>query len=257
MPLFAVNGTELYYESHGAGPPLVFVHGAGGNHASWWQQVPAFASDHRVIVYDQRGFGNSPDPDGRGRAAFADDLAGLLDALAIERAIVVAQSLGGGAALGLVQRRPERLRGLVLADTLLGFAEPDELAARLAETRRQTKDLPQARRVLGHTTLARNPALAMLYAQISSFNRYAVGTVPGTWPSLIAPEALAASGVPMLFIAGAEDVLFPPDCIALMQKRVAGSKLAVIAEVGHSAYFENAAAFNAELRGFLGGLPRA
>ena len=147
---------------------------------------------------------------------------------------------------------------VVLTSPLLMAQTPGEsIVVRLAETRRQTKDLHQARRVLGQSTLARNPALAMLYAQISSFNRYAVGTVPGTWPSLIAPEALSASGVPVLFIAGAEDVLFPPDCIALIQKRVARSKLAVIAEVGHSAYFENAAAFNAELRGFLTGLPRA
>ena len=55
MPTVDVPGAALYYETHGAGPWLVFAHGAGGNHLSWWQQVPAFAGRFRCLVYDQRG----------------------------------------------------------------------------------------------------------------------------------------------------------------------------------------------------------
>ena len=178
MPNCAVNGTDLYYESHGSGPALIFIHGAGGNHASWWQQIPAFEHGHRVVVYDQRGFGHTADPEGKGRAAFGDDLAGLLDALAIERAVLVAQSLGGGAALAMAASQPGRVRGLVVADTLVGFDLPDDIARPMAAARARTEGLPQLERVLGPATRARRPDLARLYAQIAGFNRYSVATVP-------------------------------------------------------------------------------
>ena len=62
MPLAALNGIELYYESHGEGPVVTFLHGAGGNHISWWQQVPVFSQRYRCLTIDHRGFGRSLDP---------------------------------------------------------------------------------------------------------------------------------------------------------------------------------------------------
>ena len=62
MALASVNGIELYYESTGEGPAVVFLHGAGGNHLSWWQQVPLFSERYRCITIDHRGFGQSTDP---------------------------------------------------------------------------------------------------------------------------------------------------------------------------------------------------
>jgi len=56
------HGFRLYYEDTGGhGPTVLFLHGAGGNHLSWWQQVPAFAEEYRCVTVDQRGFGQSPD----------------------------------------------------------------------------------------------------------------------------------------------------------------------------------------------------
>jgi 3-oxoadipate enol-lactonase len=55
MPKAQVNGIELYYEVHGDGPAIVFAHGAGGNHLSWWQQVPVSASKYRCITAADRG----------------------------------------------------------------------------------------------------------------------------------------------------------------------------------------------------------
>ena len=60
----------LYYEVHGDGPAVVFAHGAGGTHMSWWQQVPALSRHFRCITFDHRGFGYSRDvPNGPGRGA--------------------------------------------------------------------------------------------------------------------------------------------------------------------------------------------
>ena len=53
----------MYYEVHGEGPWLAFAHGAGGNHLSWWQQVPYFMRWFECVTVDQRGFGLSPDPE--------------------------------------------------------------------------------------------------------------------------------------------------------------------------------------------------
>ena len=75
MPKANVNGIQLYYESHGQGPDIVFAHGRGGNHLSWWRQVPVFSENHRCISYDHRGWGATYDAAyGPGRAAFDEDL---------------------------------------------------------------------------------------------------------------------------------------------------------------------------------------
>jgi 3-oxoadipate enol-lactonase len=71
---FLVNGGfRFYYEDTGGpGPTVLFLHGAGGNHLSWWQQVPVFAEEYRCVTVDQRGFGQSPDvPGGPGPTALA------------------------------------------------------------------------------------------------------------------------------------------------------------------------------------------
>ncbi len=125
MPTAPINGIELYYESYGDGPAIVFAHGRGGNHFSWFQQVAAFQGDYRCIVFDHRGWGLTADvPDGPGPAAFADDLAALLDHLEIDRAFLVSQSMGGITNLGFALRHPERVAGLVLGDTTGGIGDP-------------------------------------------------------------------------------------------------------------------------------------
>ena len=76
MAFMEKDGFRLYYEDTGGnGPVVLFLHGAGGNHLSWWQQVPVFAEEYRCVTVDQRGFGQSPDtPGGPGPAALATDL---------------------------------------------------------------------------------------------------------------------------------------------------------------------------------------
>jgi pimeloyl-ACP methyl ester carboxylesterase len=83
MAFAKINGIELYYEVHGDGPALVFAHGAGGGHLSWWQQVPALAKSFRCVTFDHRGFGLSREQTGgEGAGNFAEDLRALLDHLA-------------------------------------------------------------------------------------------------------------------------------------------------------------------------------
>ena len=96
MPYAPINGTQMFYESHGEGPAMVFAHGRGGNHLSWWQQVAAFNDRFRCITFDHRGWGLTAGADGvPDREGFVNDLAALLDYLEIDRAVLVAQSMGG------------------------------------------------------------------------------------------------------------------------------------------------------------------
>jgi len=126
-----INGIELFYEdsdpTNEGGKPVVFWnHGAGGNHMSWWQQVPEFRATYRCIAMDHRGFGRSLDTTGEGVARFIDDLEALVDHLGVAECSIVAQSMGGRASLGFAVRHPERVKALVMADTWGFFDWPEQ-----------------------------------------------------------------------------------------------------------------------------------
>ena len=132
MPKAPINGIDLYYESHGddSAPAIIFAHGRGGNHMSWWQLGAAFSGEFHCITFDHRGWGNSIAQHGSPlRENFIDDLTGLIDDLKIDRAFLVAQSMGGFSCLGFALAHPERTLGLVLGDTTGGVATEGTLAA--------------------------------------------------------------------------------------------------------------------------------
>ncbi len=251
MATIELNNADIYYETHGDGPALVLAHGVGGNHATWYQQVEFFSRFYRVISFDHRGFGNSSDPDVLGRSRFVDDLKGLLDHLALDEVILVAQSMGGGTCIGFACEYPERVKALVLADTLVGLEEPQEIVARMAQARADTDGMTQQQRVLGPRIRSENSDKALLYAQINSFNHYNIKTVTGAFLKRYSVEQLAATGIPILFLVGTDDVLFPPDAISAVQKRIPESTFVEVADAGHSVYFENPTAFNECVLNFL------
>src|SRR5262249_508240 len=114
---------DIYYEKHGSGPALLFAHGQGGNHLSWWQQIPFFSRFYTCITYDARAFGFSHDHDGRGRISFGADVIGLLDHLRIDDLRGNAPSMGGRSASAVALRTPERCKALVYAGTSGGVSD--------------------------------------------------------------------------------------------------------------------------------------
>ncbi|MGH8705917.1 MAG: alpha/beta fold hydrolase, partial [Burkholderiales bacterium] len=128
MALLAVSGgARIYYQVSGRGPALVFAHGLGGNHLSWWQQVPVFIRHYTCVVFAHRGFAPSPDPAGiPDPGHFADDLEALLGHLGFSEVRLVAQSMGGWTALRFALRHADRVRALVLSATT-GTADPAAL----------------------------------------------------------------------------------------------------------------------------------
>ncbi len=250
MGTIEIGRSTLYYESHGSGPPVVFVHGMGGNHASWYAQVRVFSARYTAIAFDQRGFGKSTDVEQLGRDAMTDDLERLLDELKLDSVTLVAQSMGGGPCIGITCRSPERVRCLVLADTLIGLELPPEHERIMAGVRAATANLSQVERVIGVKTRERDPDRTFLYSQIASFNTSTLKTLKGTFP-LYALGQLAATAVPILFVVGEDDVLVPPAVLRAVQAQIPNSELYEIADVGHSANFEAPAAFNARVLAFL------
>jgi 3-oxoadipate enol-lactonase len=123
MPFAAVNNIEIYYEVHGDGPPLLAISGSGNDlRHSQASDFPLNRS-HTVAHYDQRGLGQTTVADGPySMEQYADDAAGLLDALGWERASVIGTSFGGMVAQNLAVRHPGRIDKLILACTSSGGA---------------------------------------------------------------------------------------------------------------------------------------
>ncbi|MGD8456700.1 MAG: alpha/beta hydrolase [Anaerolineales bacterium] len=118
-PKIKIKQVDHYYELHGTGPTLVFVHGAFVDADMWVPQIEYFSSRYRVLTYDLRGHGRTgvSDLSAYGIVTFTDDLAALLDVLEIENPILCGLSLGGMIAQSYAVQYPERLKALVLADT--------------------------------------------------------------------------------------------------------------------------------------------
>src|SRR5690242_18617682 len=125
----AVNGSRLYYESAGTGPPLVLLHGFTLDTRMWDDQFEAFARQYRVIRYDLRGFGRSAVP--TESYSHAEDLHALLGHLETEAAYVAGLSMGGAVALDYALAYPQAVRGLILIDAVVGgFRWSPEASAR-------------------------------------------------------------------------------------------------------------------------------
>jgi len=255
MAFMVKDGFRLYYEdSETGGPAVLFLHGAGGNHLSWWQQIPVFAESYRCVAPDQRGFGQSLDvPGGPGPAALATDAIALLDHLGIARAALVAQSMGGWAAVGAALRTPERFWAVVLANTVGNLTNPSIAALR----QRLTAASPPRPPVLWHAALGETfrkeqPVRAFLYAQIAGLNAPIAPDFRDQLGRLTTPvDQYAAARVPTLFLTSDEDGLIWPELSAKVHEHVSGSRFTRVERSGHSTYFERPDIFNQVVGDFL------
>jgi len=258
MPFLKIGECDLYYETHGNGPALLFAHGLGGNHLSWWQQVAHFQDRYTCVTFSHRGFGLSRDaPDGPGPDAFVDDLAALIDHLGLSEVRLVAQSMGGWTCLGYAVREPARVRALVMADTTGSLAHPDterifaEHHQGSPEAALFARDIHPA---CGERMAREQPGLHVLYKGLDALSvdldKNAVRarlTALRTTPA----KAVAALPMPVLCIAGDEDMVLPPAAVAVIASLIPGALFERVPEAGHSVYWERAATFNRLVDTFL------
>ena len=258
MPYLDRPDCRLYYETEGQGPALIFAHGLGGNHLSWWQQVPYFRERYTCVTFAHRGFSPSESgADAVGPFGFVDDLAALIDHLRLPDVRLVAQSMGGWTCLGYALREPSRVRVLVMACTVGTVTHPDidrvlaapEYAAAQADLVRRNIS-PAA----GATMESEQPAHQYLYQAIGRLRigldmettrkvLFAMRTTPAS--------ALAALTMPVLCISGEEDVLMPTPAIEVLARLMPRGRLARVPKAGHSVYFERPEIFNRLVGDFL------
>jgi 3-oxoadipate enol-lactonase len=245
------GGETIHYEVVGDDPALpwlVLTHGAGGSHAIWWQQVPFFAARFRIVTWDCRGFGRSSFRTGvvTAESCAADQLA-VMDAAGVDRAHVVAQSMGGWWAVEATIRQPERVCSLTLCDTIGGLYTP-ELEQALLDYMASAR--LEAARVGAHPALdaslfERDPALAFLYQQLGTFFEPPVAEMATALLRDRRTHAeLDATGVAVAMLAGADDPIFPAPLLRKSAELLARGRFVEIADAGHSPYFERAAEWN-------------
>jgi pimeloyl-ACP methyl ester carboxylesterase len=115
-----VNGLHMYYEVHGAGKPMVLLHGGLGSGEMFGPILPTLAENHQVIAADLQGHGRTADIDRPLDLGFmADDIAALIDQLGLEKPDIVGYSLGGGVAFTTASKYPEKVRKLVVTSVYL------------------------------------------------------------------------------------------------------------------------------------------
>lgn len=258
------HGESIFFEDAGSGEAVVLAHGAGVNHAVWFQQVPVLARSFRVIAWDHRGSGASTATTGHvGAEAAVEDTLAILDHLEIDRAHVIGHSMGAWGTLAFALAHPGRTRSVVLAGSVAGIVTPamedwwTSFSAHLVATPRPGASQPA---VLGRspatgTLESDDPARAYLYQLLGNFN--GPPPPPEAVRRLISHRipagTLAAVPLPVLFVAGADDPIYPAAMIRAAAAAIPGATVTELAGAGHSPHFESPDAFNETVTGFLRG----
>ncbi|MDQ0584724.1 alpha/beta fold hydrolase [Streptomyces rishiriensis] len=244
MPLADSDGTSLYYERHGSGPAILFVHGSGGHHAAWWQQVAALRDAFTVVTVDLRGFGGSDSSmaefDGQD---FPGDVVAVLDQEDLTDVMLVGQSIGSVAALRAGLLRPERVSSVVLGHSLGGISHP-ELRELAAADRAEAVKLPVLDRLLTKTFQRERADLTFLFQQMGTFNvarMQDLRNLDTNGPSL---EEIEASGVKVAFLAGERDAVLSVRTVTRAHELLVGSHLEIVPGAPHSMYWETPQAYN-------------
>ncbi len=265
MSSVVLGNVTVGYDDVGSGDPLVLVHGHPFDRSMWRPQAACFgAAGRRVITPDLRGYGASTVVPGRTPlAAFAHDLAALLDSLGVQRCVLGGLSMGGQIVMEFHRLFPERVRALVLADTTAAAETEEGRAARNSMADRLLREGMggYARDVLGMMMAPHN--ITALPHVVEHVLRMMRGTPPAGAAAALRGRAdrpdylgmLPHVAVPALVVVGSEDEFTPVADARAMHALIPGSTLAVIEGAGHLPNLERAKEFDTVLGDFLDALP--
>jgi pimeloyl-ACP methyl ester carboxylesterase len=265
--LLSLDGMQTHYVAKGTGKPVILLHGFFFDSTLWCRNLEYLARTHRVYALDLWGFGYSARTTQPSYALYSGQLAAFMQALDIEQATLVGQSLGGGVAIQFSVEHPGKVDKLVLVDSA-GLANPDPVAAQLF-------------RVPGiGEALLNFPGNALRRKMLKDFFLYRPDTVSPelfrhlTWSQKIAGTTasalalmrrgfadklegvlprLAALDLPTLIVWGAQDRATRPALGQRLHQALPGSILSVIQNAGHVPNLEQAEPFNARVDAFLRG----
>ncbi len=255
MPRIDRNGVGIHYEVHGEGPPLLLTHGYSSTSAMWHGQIDALARDHKLVLWDMRGHGQSDypdDPKAYSEAQTIGDMAAILDAVGAERAIIGGLSLGGYMSLAFYRAHPQRVDALLIIDTGPGFKKDD---ARAAWNKRShdTGDRFE-REGLEALKSATRERSTVTHRDASGLARAARGMLTQRDAGVI--ETLPHIKVPALVVVGADDTPFLA-ASDYMAAKIPGAKKVVIPAAGHAVNIDQPRAFIDAVMPFLDALDTA
>jgi 3-oxoadipate enol-lactonase len=257
-----INGIDIHHETQGDGPTIVFVHGLGATSNAWHAQRTTLSKNYRVIVYDRSGCGRSGRRDGYSVEAWTEELAGLMDHLAVPSAVVVGHSLGSMIAQRFAAKYSTRTEALILAG---GEAElgPEEKRALTERARSVEADglisvVGQwLSAVLSAATREANPALAGLVREMFLSNdarAYALHCLALRDGAVRDDQGNIAC--PTLLTVGDQDLVTPMSWQRQIAAGIADSRIRIIPNTAHMTMLESPAAFNTVVLEFLAALQR-
>lgn len=266
MPLAPINGVDIYYEEHGEGTPVLFIHEFAGDYRSWAPQVQFFARRYRAIIYSARGYHPSSVPTSDAdysEEANVDDAHQLLRHLDIEKAHIVGLSMGGNVSVKLGLAHPEVCLSLTAAGAGFGSVNPDEFRANA----RETADLftrigmEEAANLYGRGPSRlrfeqKDPlGFAVFVKQLAEHS--ALGSamtmrnVQGKRRTIYeVADQLPGLTIPTLIISGDEDELALEPAL-LMKRQIPNSGLLIVPKTGHTVNLEEPALFNQAVLDFI------
>jgi pimeloyl-ACP methyl ester carboxylesterase len=261
MKTVTVGDTNLHVVDQGSGPPLLLVHGFPLDHQMWAGQIEALSGEYRVIAPDLRGFGDSESKlEVVPMQRYADDLAGILDALEVAPSVTLCGlSMGGYVAWQFWKRHPQKLDKLILCDTRAAADTPEAAEAR----RVLAKDV-----LVQGTTMLAEAMIPKLFSKSSRERRAdlvtATATVIRTSNRMSVAAALRGMAerpdatpwlsqirIPALVICGEEDALTEVDEMEQLAAQLPQAQFVVVPGCGHLAPLEDPDTVNRAIRLFL------
>ncbi len=258
-----INGASLAYETAGAGPPMVMLHGHLLDQHQWDDQFQSFASDYQVVRYDARGFGRSTWPPADYN--HAADLHGLMRFLDLEHAFLMGCSGGGATCIDFTLQYPAMVDGLILVGTgIVGFQPtgpiPPSMLAMSEALKHGAIDQAVEYSLQAFTDGPRRAPdqvnqVARARTREMTSQLFSRRPVEGAVQQTFAPDALARLDeirAPMLAIVGSEDDQMLHDIADMLMAQAANAQRVVIPDAGHHPNMEHTDLFNQAVLAFLG-----
>lgn len=260
-----VNQINLAYDDHGIGQPVLFLHAFPLNKSMWSGEMKTLLAQerYRLVSLDWRGFGESDiTADVSTMETFADDVAGLMDMLGMQDAVLCGLSMGGYATFAFLRKYPQRVKGLILADTRPGADTAEakanrENVARIAEEQgtEAIADV-QVPKLLSAYTLQHHPEVeARVRQMIAAATPQGIAAASrGMALRADSTDLLASIICPTLVIVGQQDGLTPPEVARDYAAQIPDAQLVVISDAGHLSNLEQPEAFVQAVSNFLQGI---